>query len=61
MARTKKEQAIIDYKKEFNKQHYRLFKFYADVSKDKDIVDWLESKDNITGYLKNIIREDMKR
>lgn len=28
---------------------------------DADILEWMESKDNMQGYLKNLIREDMKR
>lgn len=28
---------------------------------DADILEWMESKENMQGYLKNLIREDMKR
>lgn len=27
---------------------------------DGDLIEWLESKDNIQGYIKNLIRNDMK-
>jgi len=28
---------------------------------DADILEWIESKDNMQGYLKGLIREDMKK
>ena len=28
---------------------------------DRDIIDWLSKMDNIQGYLKSLIRSDMKR
>ncbi len=45
------------YQKEKTKQYaLRMF-----LSTDADIIDWLENKENKTGYIKQLIREDIQR
>ena len=61
MAKTEKQQARLDYQKEFFTSHYRVFRINAEREKDKDIIEWLESKGNINEYLKSLIRNDIKR
>ena len=32
-----------------------------DIERDKDIIEKLESIDNVRGYIKNLIRDDIKK
>ena len=59
--KTDKQRARLDYQKEFFTTHYRVFRINAEREKDKDIIDWLEQKEVISDYLKDLIRKDMKR
>ena len=51
------------YVQQYIKEHIkrRLIPFNMDKPEDKAIWDWLEGMDNITEYIKRLIRDDMKR
>ena len=49
------------YQTEYNKKRYRMFGIRMLNEADKDLIKWLESKDNLNEYLKNIIRKDMEK
>lgn len=51
-----KTKATIKYNRE------KVRRFSMNLSPvDADMIKWLESKDNITGYLKRLVREDMEK
>lgn len=42
--------------------HEKVRRFSMNLSPvDADMIKWLESKDNITGYLKQLVRKDMEK
>lgn len=47
------------YQTEYNKNTYRTFVFRVSKEKEGDVINFLESKNNLTEYLKILIREDM--
>lgn len=47
------------YQTEYNKNTYRTFVFRVSKEKEGDIIKYLESQENLTEYLKILIREDM--
>lgn len=59
--KTDKQRQRLDYQKDFFTKHYRVFRINAEREKDKDIIDWLEQKEVISDYIKDLIRKDMKR
>ena len=51
-----KTKATIKYNRE------KVRRFSMNLSPvDTDMIKWLESKDNITGYLKRLVCEDMEK
>lgn len=51
-----KTKATIKYNRE------KVRRFSMNLSPvDADMIKWLEGKDNITGYLKQLVREDMEK
>lgn len=60
---SKKEQeklkAVYKYRANWVKESKRRFEIRVDVKKEQDIVSWLESKENINIYIKELIRKDM--
>ena len=48
-------------KQEWVKNHYRVFVVKINRAKDNDIVEKLESQENITSYISDLIRKDMER
>ena len=57
--RTKEEKIknISNYRLE----NYRQFIFCVSRKKEADMLAYIESKDNLAGYLKGLIKEDMKK
>lgn len=49
-----------DYQNDFLIKTYRPFIFRMSKLKDADVIEFMESQDNLTGYIRNLIREDMK-
>ena len=37
-----------------------VVRFYPNDDEDEEIYTWLKSRDNVTGYLKRLVREDMR-
>lgn len=44
----------------YHKEHIRQIKFNFNKEHDKDILDFLDSLPNRQGYIKNLIRHDMR-
>lgn len=49
------------YDIEYIKMNCKRIAFNLNKEHDKDIILYLENKPNVQGYLKALIREDMKR
>lgn len=45
---------------DYNKQNMKQFKIALNINSDLDIIEKLENVDNKSGYLKKLIREDIK-
>lgn len=45
----------------YNKENTKNVVLHLNITTDSDILDYLYRKDNKTGYIKELIREDMKR
>lgn len=43
------------------KNHTKRFTIQCHNEYDKDIIEWLATKDNYTKYIKSLIREDMQK
>lgn len=46
------------YQDSYNKKNYRRFGIKLRKDSDKELIEWLESKDNVTHYLKQLIIAD---
>lgn len=57
----KSSEARIRANANYNKKNIRMVTLHLNITTDKDILDFLNRKDNKTGYIKELIREDMKR
>ena len=44
----------------YNKENIKGFAFQLNITTDRDIIDHLAKKDNKTGYIKQLIRDDMR-
>ena len=51
------------YDQEYNKAHIRrkFIPFNDTVTEDAEILSWLSTKNNVTQYVKTLIREDMMK
>ena len=52
------------YNREYQKRvvnNKKRFVLKFNVDSESNIIDWLNSKDNVTGYIRDIILEDMKK
>ena len=45
----------------YDKENYKYKRMKLHIKNDEDIIEWLESKENINGYLKNLVRNDMNK
>jgi len=45
----------------YNKENVKRVILHFNITTDKDILDCLAKKDNKTGYIKQLIRADMKK
>jgi hypothetical protein len=48
-------------KKKYNKKMQRNLTLSLNRKTDADVLAFLENKENITGYIKNLIRKDMDK
>lgn len=45
----------------WNKKNMKAKRIFCHIRNDADILEWLEKQENASGYMKNLIREDMKK
>jgi len=45
----------------YNREHVKQIKLALNLKTDADIISRLQTVDNIQGYIKQLIREDMKK
>ena len=45
---------------EYQKTHYRTFAVKFDRIKDKEIIDYIISKDNQVDYIRQLVKDDLK-
>lgn len=45
----------------YNKENTKNVVLHLNITTDKDIIDHLEHKDNKTGYIKDLIRDDIRK
>jgi hypothetical protein len=45
----------------YNKENTKNVVLHLNILTDKDVLDYLYRKENKTGYIKDLIREDMKK
>ena len=57
----KSSDARIRANAKYNKENTKNVVLHLNITTDKDILEHLEHKDNKTGYIKDLIRDDMKR
>jgi hypothetical protein len=57
----KNSEARIRANAKYNKENTRNVVLHLNITTDKDILDYLNRKDNKTGYIKELIRADMER
>ena len=57
----KNSDARIRANAKYNKENIKMVTLHLNITTDKDILDYLQKKDNKTGYIKELIREDMKK
>ena len=50
----------IKYQREYAKKQIKQIKFELNIVHDKDILDFLDTKENKQGYIKSLIRADME-
>ena len=50
-----------EYIKKFNRENYANISFFVNKSKETDIINKLNEKPNKAGYIKQLIREDIKK
>lgn len=57
----KNSEARIRANAKYNKENTRNVVLHLNITTDKDILDHLERKDNKTGYIKDLIRDDIRK
>lgn len=48
-----------DYVEAYQRKNIRQIRLKLNRKTEPELIEWLESKDNIQGYLKNLIKKDM--
>lgn len=61
MTERKSSDARIRANTKYNKNNTKQYPIRLNLNTDADIIDKLSSVDNIAGYIKELIREDMKK
>ena len=49
------------YNDQYQKEHIKQIKFKLNRKTDDELICWLESKENIQGYLKELVKTDMEK
>ena len=47
--------------KKYDAHNTKQLHFKLNLKTDADILDWLEKQENVQGYIKQLIRQDMKK
>lgn len=50
-----------EYMAKYEKENLRQIRLKINRKTEPELLEWIEKKDNIQGYIKNLIREDMKK
>lgn len=48
------------YSDEYHKRNYRSFGLKININTQKDVLEWIESQDNMTGAIVELIRKDIE-
>ena len=51
----------VQYEVDYIRQNQRQFMVKVNRKLEPEMVDWLEAKDNVQAYVKQLIREDMEK
>lgn len=51
----------VEYQREYEKQFQRAIKLKINSKTEPELLEWLLRQENMQGYIKRLIREDMKR
>ena len=57
----KNSDARIRANAKYNKENTKNVVLHLNINTDKDILDHLDGKENKTGYIKDLIRDDIKK
>lgn len=50
-----------DYDVQFMREHYKRIHILLNHEKDKDIIEYLQKQDSVNQYIKNLIRNNIKK
>ena len=50
-----------EYDVQFLKNHYKRVHIILHTEKDKDIIEYLQKQDSVNQYIKNLIRNNIKK
>lgn len=53
--------ANMEYLNQYEKENIRQIRLKINRKTEPELIEWIEQQDNIQGYIKQLIREDMKR
>ena len=51
----------VEYMKNYEKENLRQIRLKINRKTEPELLEWIEKQDNIQGYIKNLILEDMDR
>lgn len=51
----------LEYNNTYNRNNYRSFSMRLNNEKEKDIIQWLESKDSLKDYLLSLVMKDIEK
>ena len=49
------------YANKYIEKNQQVFRFKVNRKTEPGLLDWLQSQDNLQGYIKQLVNEDMKR
>lgn len=57
----KTSEAQLKAVRKYDAKNTKQLHFKLNIKTDADILDWLEKQENVQGYIKQLIRQDMKK
>lgn len=51
----------LKYLNQYEKENIRQIRLKLNRNTEPELIEWVEKQDNIQGYIKQLIREDMKK